>query len=412
MKWRDCFIGDFVDAGFADIQTGPFGTQLKASDYVDNGTPVINVRNIGNGDLRPDKLEYVGEQLTDRLSAHLLRENDIVFGRKGAVDRHLFVTAEQEKWMQGSDCIRLRFDTDEVCPRFISYAFLRNEHQQWILTQSGNKATMASLNQDIIKRIPIRLPRRSVQEEIVRTLSTYCGLIENNRRRMALLEDAARLLYREWFVRLRFPGHEHTRCVNGVPEEWSRKSLAELCESIDYGYTASAEQEEVGPKFLRITDIVPDYIDWHAVPHCPIKDDRLEKFRLREGDIVIARTGATVGYAKRLHKRHPDAVFASYLVRLRLKPNVDDLMTGVFVESEAYKSYVQSRLGGAAQPNANARVLAGADMLVPPARVQRDFHDFVEPLVDQREILQLQNQKLRAARDLLLPRLMSGELAV
>jgi type I restriction enzyme S subunit len=127
---------------------------------------------------------------------------------------------------------------------------------------------------------------------------------------------------------------------------------------------------------------------------------------------VIARTGATVGYAKRLHKRHPEAVFASYLVRLRLKREVDNLMVGVFVESDAYKSYIQSRIGGAAQPNANARVLAAAEILVPLCRLQRDFHEFVEPLVDEREVLQLQNQKLKAARDLLLPRLMSGEIAV
>ena len=185
-----------------------------------------------------------------------------------------------------------------------------------------------------------------------------------------------------------------------------------MCASIDYGYTASAEKEEVGPKLLRITDIVPDLIDWPAVPHCPIEDDRLEKFRLREGDIVIARTGTTVGYAKRVHKRHPEAVFASYLVRLRLKPEVDSLMVGIFVESAEYKSYVQSRVGGAAQPNANARVLAGAEILVPPTRIQREFRDFVEPLIDQREVLQWQNQGLRAARDLLLPRPMSGELAV
>jgi hypothetical protein len=77
-----------------------------------------------------------------------------------------------------------------------------------------------------------------------------------------------------------------------------------------------------------------------------------------------------------------------------------------------YKSYVQSRVGGAAQPNANAKVLAAADILVPPSRVQRDFREVVEPMVDEREVLQFQNQKLKAARDLLLPRLMSGEIAV
>src|SRR5262249_9505681 len=160
------------------------------------------------------------------------------------------------------------------------------------------------------------------------------------------------------------------------------------------------------------TDIVPSVIDWATVPYCPIADDRLAKFRLIEGDIVIARTGATVGYAKRLHKRHPEAVFASYLVRIRLKPQLDNLIAGIFVESADYKSYVQSRVVGAAQPNANAKILSAVETLVPPAGMQRVFREVVEPLMDQREILELLNRQLRAARDLLLPRLMSGEIAV
>ncbi len=127
---------------------------------------------------------------------------------------------------------------------------------------------------------------------------------------------------------------------------------------------------------------------------------------------MIARTGATVGYAKRLHRRHPGAVFASYLVRLRLRADVDDLMVGILVESDEYKEHVRSRVTGAAQPNANARILAGAETLVPPPLIQRTFRQLVEPIVDQREILQCQNQRLRAARNLLLPRLMNGEVQV
>ena len=146
-------------------------------------------------------------------------------------------------------------------------------------------------------------------------------------------------------------------------DEEEMMEVEHLCESIDYGYTASAQTEEIGPKFLRITDIVPQIIDWSPVPYCKIPDDKKEKFLLQEGDLVIARTGATVGYTKRLHKRHPEAVFASYLVRLRLKSEVDDLTIGIFVESEDYKKYVQSRIGGAAQPNANAKVLSGASLL-------------------------------------------------
>jgi type I restriction enzyme S subunit len=181
---------------------------------------------------------------------------------------------------------------------------------------------------------------------------------------------------------------------------------------VNYGYTASASDEQIGPKFLRITDIVPSWIDWTTVPYCQIDDDKLERFRLRADDIVVARTGATVGYAKRLHKRHPESAFASYLVRFRLNENVDSLLVGTFVESDAFKAYVRSRVGGAAQPNANAQVLGAAELLIPTRGLQRQFREVVEPLVDQREILLLQNQKAREARDLLLPRLMAGDIPV
>jgi type I restriction enzyme S subunit len=294
-----------------------------------------------------------------------------------------------------------------IDPTFYHYVFLNTSFTDVITGSAQPQITITSLSTKRLVHPPL-----GIQHRIADILSAYDDLIENNRRRMELLEETARQLYREWFVRLRFPGREHTRVINGVPEGWERKTLADLCESIDYGYTASAEKKEVGPKFLRITDIVPTFIDWSSVPYCQIEDDRLSKFRLSEGDIVIARTGATVGYAKRLHKRHADAVFASYLVRLRLKPDMDNLVVGVFVESEDYKDYVKSRVGGAAQPNANAKVLAGAEILVPPSTLQRAFREFVEPLVDQREVLQVQNEKLRAARDLLLPRLMSGEISV
>jgi type I restriction enzyme S subunit len=235
MSWRSLTVGNLVEAGVANIQTGPFGTQLKASNYVEEGTPVINVRNIGFGDLKPEKLEFISDETAERLAIHLLQRQDIVFGRKGAVDRHLFVGEEQENWLQGSDCIRLRFSTDEVVPRFISYFFLTDAHQKWMLAQSGNKATMASLNHDIIKRIPLRIPMPTVQRGIADILSAYDDLIENNQRRMALLEEVAQQLYREWFVRLRFPGHEHTRITDGTPEGWEKTNASQAMSILSGG---------------------------------------------------------------------------------------------------------------------------------------------------------------------------------
>jgi type I restriction enzyme S subunit len=122
-------VGELVASGEAELKTGPFGTQLKASDYTDIGTPVINVRNIGFGTIKVDKLEFISPATRDRLSSHLLRSGDIVFGRKGAVERHVFIRKEQHGWFQGSDCLRLRFSSPRVEPLFASYCFLTGECQ-------------------------------------------------------------------------------------------------------------------------------------------------------------------------------------------------------------------------------------------------------------------------------------------
>lgn len=147
-------------------------------------------------------------------------------------------------------------------------------------------------------------------------------------------------------------------------------SLADLAESIKYGYTASATNIPIGPRFLRITDIVPDQIDWDSVPFCEIPDKDKQRYVLAPGDIVIARTGATVGYAKLIRDSH-DAVFASYLVRIRINPKLaEPSYVGRIVESEVYKKFVKSRVGGAAQPNANAQVLASFCLPIPDRTVQ------------------------------------------
>jgi len=154
-------------------------------------------------------------------------------------------------------------------------------------------------------------------------------------------------------------------------------TLEDLCESVQYGYTASASFDPCGPRFLRITDIVPDSLDWESVPYCEIDDSDKERFALAVGDIVVARTGATVGYAK-LIREPVDAVFASYLVRFRVDPEkADPTFVGRLVESHVYKSFVQSRIGGAAQPNASAPVLGSFEFPLPSMHAQTRIADIL-----------------------------------
>lgn len=146
--------------------------------------------------------------------------------------------------------------------------------------------------------------------------------------------------------------------------------LRSVCESVDYGYTASASAEPIGPRFLRITDIVRESLDWEQVPFCEIEADKFERHRLRDGDIVVARTGATTGWAKYISDP-PEAVFASYLVRLRPNEGTDGRYVGYVAESAEYKHFIQQHMGGAAQPNANAQVLASFELPLPSLAEQR-----------------------------------------
>jgi type I restriction enzyme S subunit len=147
-------------------------------------------------------------------------------------------------------------------------------------------------------------------------------------------------------------------------------TLQAVCESVRYGFTASASDTNIGPKFLRITDIVPNQINWETVPYCQIDDKDKEKYMLEPGDIVVARTGATVGYAK-LIREQVDSVFASYLVRFRVDRSIADPgFVGKIVESQAYKSFVRGHSGGAAQPNASAPILGSFPFVLPDRRSQ------------------------------------------
>lgn len=177
---------------------------------------------------------------------------------------------------------------------------------------------------------------------------------------------------------------------------WLTVKLAELCDSIDYGYTASASSNPVGPKFLRITDIVDGYIDWNTVPFCDIEPTLEEKYRLHHGDIVIARTGAPTGVSTYISKP-PRAIFASYLVRLKMGCRSDSRFVSYFLQAPSFWGYIRGVLGDkSAQPNASARTMTQASILLPPLPEQRAIAHILGTLDDKIELNRRMNQTLEA----------------
>jgi type I restriction enzyme S subunit len=158
-----------------------------------------------------------------------------------------------------------------------------------------------------------------------------------------------------------------------IPEKWQVAQLRDLCVDISYGYTASAAKERVGPKFLRITDIVPYFIDWRTVPFCKISNNNRVKYRLDMGDIVIARTGANTG-ANAAIRFQNDAVFASYLIRFKIDPEkADPFFVGYVLKSDLWRSFVNGIVSGSAQPGANAKQLGTFSLPLPPLVEQKSI---------------------------------------
>lgn len=420
MSYSEVSVAELEERGAADIQTGPFGTQLKASDYTTAGIPVINVRNIGFGDLRCEKLEFISEATAERLCVHLLQQDDVVFGRKGAVDRHLFVAKEQSGWLQGSDCIRLRLSPKLIEARFVSYAFLRPYHKEWMLQQCGNKATMASLNQDIIRRIALPFPRLEQQREIISILSGYDDLIENNRKRIALLEEAGRLLYREWFVHLRFPGHEHAKFVDGLPERWERRAL-ELVSTDGNGIQTGpfgsqlhqSDYSDTGVPVVMPKDLLSFRIDPRSIARVPDSiAEKLSRHRMVEGDTVYGRRG-DIGRRGFVGVAQEGWLCGTGCLRIRAdRKKINPRFLFDTLGSPDTAGTIANRAKGATMLNLNATLLKSVPVLIPPRPLQDLYAEQVQPMVELVESLSEQNTKLMSARNLLLPRLMSGEIAV
>ena len=184
--------------------------------------------------------------------------------------------------------------------------------------------------------------------------------------------------------------------------EWKETNLGKICSDISYGYTASAKQDAIGPKFLRITDIVPDRINWQTVPFCEADAPTIEKYKLKNGDIVIARTGATTGYNKIIKNISHDAVYASYLIRYQLdETKAYPYYIGHILQSSNWYNYVDAIAGGSAQPGANAKQLASFEILLPLLPEQKAIASVLSSLDDKIDLLHRQNKTLEAMAETL-----------
>ncbi len=197
--WESTTLGEIVRRGRGHIQTGPFGSQLHASDYVPHGVPSIMPVNIGDNRIVEDGIARITEDDANRLARHRVQVGDIIFSRRGDVERRALIRQEQEGWLCGTGCLKVRLGRDVMDPLFTSY-YLGHPHVRAWIVQHAVGATMPNLNTGIMERIPFLLPPLREQQAIACILGTLDDKIELNRRRNRTLEAMARAIFQSWFV--------------------------------------------------------------------------------------------------------------------------------------------------------------------------------------------------------------------
>ena len=324
---------------------------------------------------------------------------------------------------------------DSVDVRFLYYLLRARVFADYVRgVQSGSTVPAVSIP-DVLS-YETALPPIAEQRTIARVLGSLDDKIELNRRMNQTLEDICRALFKFWFVDFGpvcakaerrwkkgeslpgmpadmwnlWPSEFEESEMGEIPRGWKVVRLADKC-STQYGYTASAAKEVIGPHLVRVTDINKfPWIDWAAVPYCSIPAEENGKYSLRDGDIVVARM-ADPGKSA-IVEGNPNAVFASYLVRLKVDSLARAYYTFYFLRSEFYLDYAAGSKSGSVQSNMNARVIVDAPYLDPPHRVLDEFLRRIHPLRRRIGSNLLEISILASARDTLLPKLLSGEVRV
>ncbi|MFA5982526.1 MAG: restriction endonuclease subunit S [Methylococcaceae bacterium] len=428
MEWIEKTIGELCDIGGGEVKTGPFGSQLHQEDYSDEGTPVVMPADIIDGGISQTKIARVKESHVDRLYKHKLSIGDIIYGRRGDIGRQTIIKRDYEGWLCGTGCLRISLGNSIINPEYLHLYLKIPEVIGWIQNQAIG-ATMPNLNTGILRRVPVIFPSScDNQNKIAAILSTYDDLIENNKRRIALLEKMAEEIYCEWFVRFRFPGYQTAEFEKGIPKNWEIKVMRDLVSYYvggGWGEENESSTFSKGAYVIRGTDIPHlssgNYTNRVFRYHKP---SNFKARKLEVNDFIFEVSGGSkdqllgrnLMVSEGLLKLFENKVIcASFCKQIRFDAQkVSPLFMKYYL-----KLYYECDLVGIYQVQSTGisnyqfeSFLNYQTISLPEKRILDEFDKLIEPIIRQQETLAFENLNLITTKDSLLPRLISGKLSV
>ena len=412
MQWCETTLGEICDKVGGVIQTGPFGSQLHESDYSQKGTPIVMPKDIIEGRIVTESIARISREHVERLSKHKLKPGDIVYGRRGDIGRQALIRNEQDEWLCGTGCLRLSLSDTIIEPLFLHFYLRQESVISWISNQAVG-ATLPNLNTGILRSVPVRVPPLPVQRRIADILSAYDDLIENNQRRIKILEKMARSLYREWFVHFRFPDHEKVKMVPSpfgpIPHGWEVKSVLK-CVEIN---PRVAVPREGGNPFVPMSSLANDSM---LITNIETRVGN-NGTKFQNGDTLFARItpcleNGKTGFVQFLPNSHAVACGSTELIVLRSRTLTPEFVYLLARSEEFRGNAIKSMSGASGRQRVQEKCFEGFLITQPPPSLLDRFSTIVAHSFRLIYQFHLQTINLRRTRDLLLPRLLSGSLKI
>jgi len=345
------------------------------------------------------------------LERYGLKSGDIVMCEGGEPGR-CAIWKDQAPGMMIQKALHRIRPKSSIDSRFLFYSFL-NKKKNNELSGYFTGSTIKHLPKEKLALVKVGVPPLALQEKIADTLTAYDDLIENNRRRIGLLEQAARLLYREWFIHLRFPGHEHIKISRGLPEGWRVAPISEVYLGLYDGPHATPNPSDEGPVFLGIQNIrEAGGLDLSSIRHVseaefpvwtrrvlPQAGDIVFSYEATLNRVALIPKGLQCCLGRRMALIRPKADYRNFLYQQML--------------SDGWRRMISTKIiNGATVDRIPLTTFPTFPIVLPDRKIVEQFSEEVDPQLKLITILTEQNSRLAQARDLLLPRLMNGEIAV
>lgn len=437
--WEDMTLGAACARGGGDIQTGPFGSQLHAADYVPVGIPSIMPQNIGDNRVVEDGIARITPADAKRLSRYLVQTGDIVYSRRGDVERRALIRETESGWLCGTGCLRVRFGDGSVDSLYASYYLGHPKVREWVV-RHAHGATMPNLNTSILSALPFVVPPLEDQRAIAHILGTLDDKIELNRRMNETLEAITRLIFKSWFVdfdpvrakasgeppesicrRLGltldllalFPDRLVDSELGEIPEAWTPSTIGEIADVIDCLHAKKPERCNTGYPFLQLNNIRDDgLIDMKDTYFIDDGDYRkwISRMEARQGDCVITNVGRVGAVAQ---------------IPVGLKAALGRNMTGIRCKhafpyptfviqsllSDSMRVEIEKKMDTGTILNAlNVKNIPKLRLVLPDEELLDEFELVCRPLRQRMEHCLLESSTLANLRDSLLPKLLSGEI--